>query len=209
MCLYFHQDRNARWILGTMYGDEWKEICPYCVNSDFMPFALTWMVTKMGECPESCSWNCETMDDHRHSGTIRRMQHSRHLVPNLGWQSTNIIHTEMLPVNPMTLRVSWHIGRRWIRSEKNTSMYLFMVLIPLCRRPKQMSWSLGTKGIRGRLVRKMVVVLNFSDKVSRVPVKKYTGVSVIAPNKGSSGRVENQIELRPFGSVVLLGKVSL
>ena len=130
MCLYFHQDRNARWILGTMYGDEWKEICPYCVNSDFMPFALTWMVTKMGECPESCSWNCETMDDHRHSGTIRQMQHSRHLVPNLGWQSTKIIHTEMLPVNPMTMRVSWHIGRRWIRSEKNTSMYLFMVLIP-------------------------------------------------------------------------------
>jgi oligo-1,6-glucosidase len=51
---------------------------------------------------------------------------------------------------------------------------------------------------------KVVVLLNFSDQVARVSMKKYDDLFVMVSNQGSCGRVGEEIELKPFGSVVFL-----
>lgn len=50
----------------------------------------------------------------------------------------------------------------------------------------------------------MVVLLNFSDQVSRLSSTKYQSYSVVVFNQSSSDHLDDQIEMRPFGSLVLL-----
>lgn len=51
---------------------------------------------------------------------------------------------------------------------------------------------------------KAVVLLNFSDQVQTVPVDKYEGYSVLVSNRGDIDHAKCQVELQPYGAVVLL-----
>lgn len=49
-----------------------------------------------------------------------------------------------------------------------------------------------------------VVLLNFSHQIQTVPLGKYEDFSVLISSKGRIDRAKSQVELQPYGSVVLL-----
>lgn len=51
---------------------------------------------------------------------------------------------------------------------------------------------------------KAVVLLNFSDQSQTVFVEKYEGFSILISNDGRLDPAKNQVELQPYGAVVLL-----
>ncbi|KAJ5358602.1 glycoside hydrolase superfamily [Penicillium cataractarum] len=53
---------------------------------------------------------------------------------------------------------------------------------------------------------KAVVLLNFSDQVQTVPVEKYDDFRVLVSNQDGVDLAKGQVELRPYGAVVLLNE---
>ena len=51
---------------------------------------------------------------------------------------------------------------------------------------------------------KAVVLLNFSNQVQTVPLDKYEGYSILVSNRGGIDPAKGQVELQPYGAVVLL-----
>lgn len=51
---------------------------------------------------------------------------------------------------------------------------------------------------------KAVVLLNFSNQVQTVPLDKYEGYSILVSNRGDIDPAKGQVELQPYGAVVLL-----
>lgn len=51
---------------------------------------------------------------------------------------------------------------------------------------------------------KAAVLLNFSDQIQTVPMDKYKGFSILISNNGRTDPAKNQVELQPYGAVVVL-----
>lgn len=62
---------------------------------------------------------------------------------------------------------------------------------------------LGYERNRSQTNQKAVMLLNFSDQIQTVPVDKYEGFSILISNNGRIDSANNQVELQPYGAVVL------